>query len=118
MFPQRPGARPARYHKISRDVEVIPALFTTDFLQAHEAPPERMIVNLDATDDPLHGHHEGRFFRGYYGCYRYLPLYIFCSQHLLCAKLRRSNIDAAHGSKEEVACIVAAVRARWTDVEI
>ena len=72
----------------------------------------------DLIRDPLHGHQEGRFFHGYYDCYCYLPLYIFCGRHLLCSKLRRSNIDASAGSRQEVACIVAQIRARWPKVEI
>ena len=71
------------------------------------APPKRIILDLDATDDPLHGHQEGRFFHGYYDCYCYLPLYVFCGRHLLAAKLRRSNIDASAGAVEEIARIVA-----------
>ena len=65
------------------------------------------MLDLDATDDPLHGHQEGRFFHGYYDCYCYLPLYVFCGRHLLAAKLRRSNIDASAGAVEEMARIVA-----------
>ena len=71
------------------------ALFVDLFLEAHSSPPPQIILDLDATDDPLHGHQEGRFFHGYYDCYCYLPLYIFCGRHLLAAKLRRSNIDAS-----------------------
>ena len=79
---------------------------------------EQIILDLDATDDPLHGHQEGRFFHGYYDCYCYLPLYVFCGRHLLAAKLRRSNIDASAGRVEEVARIVAQIRARWPRVRI
>ena len=82
------------------------------------APPPQIILDLDATDDPLHGHQEGRFFHGYYDCYCYLPLYIFCGRHLLAAKLRRANIDASAGAVEEVARIVAQIRARWPQVRI
>jgi hypothetical protein len=109
---------PPRYHKIGHDAEAIAELFVTLFLEAPGRPPQRIILDLDATDDPLHGHQEGRFFHGYYDCYCYLPLYIFCGRHLLCAKLRRSNIDAAAGSREEVARIVAQIRARWPGTEI
>ena len=76
------------------------------------------MLDLDATDDPLHGAQEGRFFHGYYGCYCYLPLYVFCGDHLLVAKLRRSNIDASAGAVEEVARLVAQIRARWPQVRI
>ena len=71
--------------------------FVELFLEAHKQPPERIVLDLDATDDPLHGHQEGRFFHGYYDGYCYLPLYVFCGRHLLAAKLRRSNIDASAG---------------------
>ena len=78
--------------------------------------PSRIVLDLDATDDPLHGHQEGRFFHGYYDCYCYLPLYVFCGRHLLAAKLRRSNIDASAGAMDEVARIVGQIRARWPRV--
>ena len=78
----------------------------------------QIILDLDATDDPLHGHQEGRFFHGYYDCYCYLPLYVFCGRHLLAAKLRRADIDASAGSVEEVARIVGQIRARWPYVRI
>ena len=76
-------------------------------------PPEEIWLDLDATDDPLHGRQEGRLFHGYYGRYCYLPLYVFCEGHLLCARLRRSNVDASAGSEEELARVVAQVRRRW-----
>ena len=82
------------------------------FIEAHKRAPKQIILDLDATDDPVHGDQEGRFFHGYYDSYCYLPLYIFCGRHLLAAKLRRSNIDAAAGSVEEVARIVAQIAAR------
>ena len=113
-----PGFASGRYHKISHDAGSIERLFVTLFLEAHAAPPERIILDLDATDDPLHGHQEGRFFHGYYDCYCYLPLYVFCGRHLLAAKLRRSNIDASAGATEETARIVAQIRSRWPDVRI
>jgi DDE family transposase/flavin-dependent oxidoreductase len=104
---------PARYHKIGHDKDAIEALFVTLFLEAHARAPERIVIDLDATDAPLHGHQEGGFFHGYYDCYCYLPLYIFCGRHLLAAKLRRANIDASAGAREEIARIVAQIRARW-----
>src|SRR5207245_4458935 len=109
---------PSRYHKIAYDAAAIEALPVTLFLEAHKRPPEQIILDLDATDDPLHGHQEGRFFHGYYDCYCYLPLYVFCGRHLLAAKLRRSDIDASAGSVEEVARIVRQIRARWPFVRI
>ena len=102
-----------RYHRVSHDPAAIERLFVDVFLEAHQRPPGQIILDLDATDDPLHGHQEGRFFHGYYDCYCYLPLYIFCGRHLLVAKLRRSNIDGAAGAIEEVARIVAQIRRRW-----
>jgi hypothetical protein len=90
---------PARYHKIGHDPIAIQELFARLFLEAYSRPSEGIIIDLDATDNPLHGHQEGRFFHGYYDCYCYLPLYIFCGRHLLAAKLRRSNIDASAGAR-------------------
>ena len=107
-----------RYKKISHDKAAIEALFVDLFLGAQDRPPKEIILDLDATDDPLHGHQEGRFFHGYYDGYCYLPLYVFCGRHLLAAKLRPSNIDASAGSVEEIARIVGQVRARWPRTRI
>ena len=93
-----PLGPPGRYHRISHDEEAIERLFVDLFLEAHARAPKQIILDLDATDDPIHGHQEGRFFHGYYDAYCYLPLYIFCGRHLLAAKLRRSNIDASAGA--------------------
>ena len=109
---------PTRYHKVSHDPVAIEGLFVDLFLEAHKKAPKQIILDLDATDDPLHGNQEGRFFHGYYDCYCYLPLYIFCGRHLLGAKLRRANADAAAGAVEEVARIVAQIRCRWPRVRI
>ncbi len=109
---------PTVYHKIGHDPQAIEALLVDLFVEAHARPPRQIILDLDATDDPLHGHQEGRFFHGYYDCYCYLPLYIFCGRHLLAAKLRRSSIDASAGAVEEVARLVAHIRARWPRVRI
>ena len=108
----------SRYHKIRPDGVAIERLFVDLFLDAHRAAPTEIVLDLDATDDPLHGHQEGRFFHGYYDGYCYLPLYIFCGEHLLAAKLRRSNIDAAAGAREEVERIVTHIRTRWPAVRI
>src|SRR5690348_14290803 len=94
------------------------ALLVRLFLEAHTRPPKQIILDLDATDDPLHGEPEGRFFHGYYDCYCYLPLYIFCGRHLLAAKLRRSNIDGSAGAVQEVAWIVGQIRRHWPRVRI
>jgi hypothetical protein len=112
------GGEPTRYHKIAANTAAIEALFVDLFLDAHRRPPSRIVLDLDATDDPLHGRQEGRFFHGYYDCYCYLPLYIFCGHHLLAAKLRRSDIDASAGATDEIARVVAAIRARWPRVRI
>ena len=109
---------PTRYHKIAYERGSIESLLVTLFLEAYARPPQQIILDLDATDDPLHGHQEGRFFHAYYDCYCYLPLYVFCGRHLLAAKLRPANIDASAGSVEEVARIVAQIRSRWPYVRI
>ena len=109
---------PTKYRKIAHEPAAIGALFVDLLLEAHDRPPQQIILDLDATDDPLHGHQEGRFFHGYYDCYCYLPLYVFCGRHLLAAKLRPSNIDASAGSVEEVARIVAQIRRRWPRTRI
>jgi hypothetical protein len=113
-----PQGEADRYHKIVHDGAAIETLLVALFLEAHAAPPEEIVLDLDATDDPIHGDQEGRFFHGYYGGYCYLPLYIFCGDHLLAAKLRRANIDASAGSVEEIARIVKQIRARWPQVRI
>ncbi len=109
---------PSRYHKISHDPAAIEGLFVDLFLDAHAKAPKQIILDLDATDDPLHGHQEGRFFHGYYDGYCYLPLYVFCGRHLLVSKLRRSNIDAAAGSVGEMARVIGQIRRRWPRVHI
>ena len=109
---------PTKYCKIAHEPAAIEALFVDLLLEAHDRPPQQIILDLDATDDPLHGDQEGRFFHGYYDCYCYLPLYVFCGRHLLAAKLRPSNIDASAGSVEEVARIVAQIRRRWPRTRI
>ena len=113
-----PAGEPSRYHKIGHDTDLIERLFVDLFLDAHATAPEEILLDLDATDDPLHGSQEGRFFHGYYGCYCYLPLYVFCGDHLLAAKLRRSSIDASAGAALEVERIVGQIRTRWPQVRI
>jgi hypothetical protein len=107
-----------RYRKLSVDEEAMKRLFVNLFLEGQATPPKRIILDLDATDDPIHGGQEGRFFHGYYKCYCYLPLYVFCGRELLLAKLRPANIDAAAGAKDEIAQIVAQIRERWPGVKI
>jgi len=107
-----------RYNKISYSPAAIDALLVDLFLEAHRQAPREIVLDLDATDTPLHGRQEARFFHGYYGHYCYLPLYVFCGDHLLCARLRPSNIDASAGSLEEVQRIVWQIRARWPKTRI
>ena len=107
-----------RYKKITLDFAAVDRLLGEIFVQAHGAPPKQIILDLDSTDDPLHGNQEGRFFHGYYGHYCYLPLYIFCGEHLLCARLRPANIDGAAGSLEELARLVKQLRQAWPEVRI
>ena len=109
---------PTRYHKISHNPAAIGRLFVELFLEAHARPPEEIVLDLDATDDPLHGEQEGRFFHGYYDCYCYLPLYVFCGRDLLLAKLRGADRDAAAGVVEAVKRLVSRIRARWPSVRI
>jgi Transposase DDE domain group 1 len=109
---------PTRYQKISHNPIAIRRLFVDLFLESHERAPSEIILDLDATDDPVHGEQEGRFFHGFYDCYCYLPLYVFCGRHLLAAKLRTAGVDAAAGAVEEVARIVAQIRRRWPRVRI
>jgi hypothetical protein len=111
-------AEPTRYARIAADTPAIERLFVDLFLDAHTKAPSQITLDVDATDDPLHGHQEGRFFHGYYDCYCYLPLYVFCGRHLLAAKLRRSDIDASAGTVEEMARIVGQIRTRWPRVRI
>jgi Transposase DDE domain group 1 len=113
--PKRNGAK---YHKIDCNGEDVDGLFVDLFLESHKRAPGQIVLDLDATDIPLHGHQEGRFFHGYYDSYCYLPLYVFCGRDLLLAKLRRSNIDASAGAVEEIARIVARIRRRWPRVRI
>lgn len=112
-------ARPdARYKKIVMDEAAVDSLLVDLYIQAQPRQPERIVLDLDATDDPVHGEQEGRFFHGYYGCYCYLPLYIFIDEHLVCARLRPSNIDAAAGALEEVERIVRRLRFTWPEANI
>jgi hypothetical protein len=112
-----PG-RSARYHKINYSAEAIDRLLVDLYIESHDAAPNQIVLDLDATDIPLYGHQPERFFHGYYDNYCYLPLYIFAGDQLLCARLRPSNHDAAAGSLDEVARIVTQLRARWPEVKI
>jgi hypothetical protein len=107
-----------RYKRLALDGDAADRLFVEVFLESFTEAPERIILDLDATDFAIHGLQEGRFFHGYYDQYCYLPLYIFCGEHLLRARLRRSNIDASSGSVDELAPIVEQIRARWPRTRI
>jgi hypothetical protein len=107
-----------RYNKITYSPEGIDQLLVTLFLESHRKAPSSIVLDLDATDTPLHGKQEGRFFHGYYNHYCYLPLYIFCGDQLLCARLRPSNMDASAGSLQEVQPIVAQIRKAWPNTQI
>ena len=108
----------SRYKKIAHDPEKLEAFFVDVFLDSFEQAPEEIVLDFDATDDPLHGDQEGKFFHAYYGCYCYLPLYVICGDHVLVAKLRTSNRDAAEGSVEVLAQLVERIRERWPDTRI
>jgi hypothetical protein len=108
----------ARYKKIVIDEAAVDNLLVDLYIQSQPRQPERIVLDLDATDDPVHGEQEGRFFHGYYGCYCYLPLYIFIAEHLVCARLRPSNMDASAGALEEVQRIVKRLRFTWPEVKI
>jgi hypothetical protein len=111
-------SRTARYHKISYSAEAIDSLLVNLYVEAHAEPPKSIVLDLDATDIPLHGHQPQRFFHGYYDSYCYLPLYIFAGDQLLGVRLRPAHQDAAAGSVEEVARIVEQLRRRWPEVRI
>jgi hypothetical protein len=117
LTPARANSK-SRYKKITVDREAVADFFVKVFLQLHPQAPDSIVLDLDATDDPLHGHQAGRFFHGYYDCYCYLPLYIFCGDDLLCPKLRPSNIDASAGSLEELQRIIALIRQHWPNVRM
>jgi len=112
------GNGEGRYKKIVYNGEAIDRFFVNVFVQAYPTAPKRIVLDLDTTDDEIHGGQEGRFFHGYYGSYCYLPLYIFSGEHLLCARLRQSNAGPAEGTVAELDRIVAQIRQAWPDVEI
>ncbi|MDR5730423.1 MAG: IS1380 family transposase [Terriglobia bacterium] len=107
-----------RYKKITFWKEAMDELLVNVFLESYRTAPEEIVLDVDTTDLPLHGHQEGRFFHGYYDEYCYLPLYIFCGEHVLCARLRESNHDASFGCLAEIQRIVAQIRAAWPEVKI
>jgi hypothetical protein len=116
--PLQKGSNKPETKKIVVDPESIDALLVDLFLDAHPHAPDLIILDVDATDDLLYGKQEGRFYHGYYQDYCYLPLYVFCGEHLLCSRLRRSNTDASADSVEELEPLVARIRQRWPAVQI
>jgi len=115
---ERSKETPNLYHKINHNGAAMEKLLVDLFLEAHARAPSQIVLDLDATDDPLHGSQEGRFFHGYYDCYCYLPLYVFCGDHLLVAKLRKADVDASAGAVEEIARVIGQIRAAWPKVRI
>jgi hypothetical protein len=114
----RDGGPRDRYRRIVADPAALDRLLVSLFVSAYRDAPEQIVLDVDATDDPVHGEQEGRFFHGYYGHYCYLPLYVFCGEHLLCARLREANQDAAAGVVEELDKIVTQIRKTWPKVQI
>ncbi len=108
----------SRYKKIVADPEAMDDLLVDLFLEAYGNPPEEIILDIDATDDLIHGNQEGKFFHGYYRSYCYLPLYIFCGEHLLCARLRKANQDGAAGTVDELARMIERIRLSWPQTRI
>ena len=107
-----------RYKRIVYDTAAIDRFLVSAFVQSYAKAPERIVLDLDTTDDEIHGGQEGRFFHGYYGSYCYLPLYIFSGEHLLCARLRQANVGPAEGTVEELERIVSQLREQWPEVKI
>ncbi len=108
----------SRYKKVVACPEAMDNLLVDLFLEAAPTAPDEIILDVDATDDPIHGNQEGRFFHGYYRGYCYLPLYIFCGEHLVCARLRTADQDGAAGTKDELARIIERIRQRWPHTKI
>jgi hypothetical protein len=109
---------PNRYKKITFWRDAIDDLLVQVFLEAHTTAPEQIVLDIDATDFAIHGEQEGRFYHGYYDHYCYLPLYVFAGEHVLCARLRPSNIDPSAGSRKEIERIVRRIRTVWPEVKI
>ena len=107
-----------RYKKIIFFDEKIETFFVTTFLDLTEKEPDEIVLDVDATDDPLFGDQEGKYYNGYYDCYCYLPLYIFCNNHLLYAKQKSSSLDASYGTVDALKMIIREIRKRWKNVKI
>jgi len=117
LTPEDAGPK-SRYKKIVMNTKAIDDLLVDTFIESYPEPPKQIILDFDATDIPLHGSQEERFFHGYYDTYCYLPLYIFCGDELLGARLRPANIDGAAGSVEELERIIPRIRTAWPEVKI
>src|SRR5690606_4784423 len=107
-----------RYKKIVADQDAIDRFLVNVFTQSFEVAPERVVLDMDTTDAVLHGNQEGRHFLSHFGEYCYLPLYVTSGDHLLCARLREANVDAASGTVDELERIVEQIRKRWPHVPI
>jgi hypothetical protein len=107
-----------RYKKITFWKEGVDELLVNVFIESYDEAPAEIVLDMDTTDLPLHGRQEGRFFHGYYDNYCYLPLYVFCGDHVLCARMREANHDAAYGCLQEIQRIVKQVRMAWPEVKI
>ena len=117
LTPEDAGPK-SRYKKIVMNSEAIDIFFIDKFIESYRVPPAKITLDLDATDFPLHGEQEERFFHGYYGSYCYLPLYIFCGEALLCARLQSAKTDGTNGALDEVQRIVSHIREVWPEVQI
>ena len=103
----------SRYHRIGHAPQAIEELFVKLFIESYSKPPQQIVLDLDVTDDQVHGHQEQAFFNKYYGGVCYAPLYLFCGKHLLAAKLRPANVDPASGALEELQRVIGLIRTRW-----
>ena len=112
------GSSSSRYKKIVANSDAMDELLIDFFQKSFSEVPEEIVLDVDATDDLIHGTQQGRFYHGYYRSYCYFPLYIFCGEQLLCARLRTADPDGAAGTKEELERIVRRIRQSWPDVRI
>lgn len=115
---QSTNLKESRYHRIGHDPKAIERLFVELFLAAHNKPPRQIVLDLDVTDDQVHGHQEQAFFNTYYGGGGSAPLYLFCGKHLLAAKLRPSNVDPAEGALAELQRVIKQIRSHWPQTRI
>jgi len=107
-----------KYKKICYREQDIDRFFVDAFVKSHRRVPEEIVLDVDATDDPLYGHQGGSFFHGFYDCYCYLPLYVFCGDWLLYAKLKTANLDPGNESLPDIQWLVERIRRHWPEVRI